>query len=204
MKNKKGITLIETLVAIAIFVLSMEGVTLLFLKNWQARSFIMEEGQSTLIVSRAMNEITGNLRKIQQSDSGEFPIKSGDEFDLVVFFDIDRDNVIEKVHYFLENQELKEGIAKPSGNPATYSENDESVRVIAKNIVNTIDDPVFYYFNKNYPGDSANNPLATPVSVIDVRLIKIHLMINIDPVRAPNNVNLESFAQLRNINDYMQ
>ena len=86
----------------------------------------------------------------------------------------------------------------------TYPGIDESVKIIANDIVNSPSDPVFFYYNKNYPGDLSNNPLATPISVVDVRLIKIHLMINIDPRRAPNNVNLESFAQLRNINDYMQ
>lgn len=197
-------SLVETVVAIAIFAISMQVITLFFIKNWQSRSFIMEEGQSTLTVSRSVDKLVKNLRKIQQPNSGEFPIKSGDKFDLVVFFDTDNDNTIEKVHYFLENKNIKEGISKPSGNPPVYPGNDESVSVIASDIVNDSSNPIFFYYNKNFPGDAANNPLSTPINVEDVRLIKIHLMINIDPRRAPNNVNLESFAQLRNINDYMQ
>ena len=37
------------------------------------------------------------------------------------------------------------------------------------------------------------------VDVASVRLIRVHLLINIDPVRAPDNVNIESFADLRNL-----
>lgn len=203
-KNKKGMTLIEMLVAIAIFAISMQAITLLFIKNWQTRSFIMEEGQSTIIVSRAVDGLIKNLRKIQQPNSGEFPIKSGNDFDLVVFFDADGDKTIEKVHYFLDNKSIKEGISKPSGYPLTYPDEDESVKIIARSIVNDPASPIFSYYNKNYPGDAANNPLSTPIKIDDVRLIKIHLMINIDPLRDPDNVNLESFVQLRNINDYMQ
>ncbi len=202
--NKSGMTLIETIVAIAIFTISMQAITLLFIKNWQARSFIMEEGQATLTVSRAVDGMVKNLRKIQQPDNGEFPIKSGGAFDLVVFFDIDNDNAIEKVHYFLENSRVYEGISEPNGSPPVYSDDDENVKMIANDIVNESDDPMFSYYNKNYPADTANNPLSVPVNVSDVRLIKIHLMINIDPIKAPNNVNLETFVQLRNINDYMQ
>jgi len=78
-------TLIETLVAIAIFAISIQAITLLFIKNWQARSFIMEEGQSTIIVSRTVDNLVKNIRKIQQPSNGEFPIKSGDDFDLIAF-----------------------------------------------------------------------------------------------------------------------
>jgi hypothetical protein len=47
-----------------------------------------------------------------------------------------------------------------------------------------------------------NNPLDTPINVEDARLIRVHLFVNIDPVRAPNNINIESFADLRNLKNY--
>lgn len=197
-------TLVEVLVAIGIFVLGIEGFTLLFVKSWQSNSFILEEGQSSLLVSRAVTGIVSDLRRIRQSDAGEYPIKSGGDFDLVVFVDIDNDGVTEKVHYFLGGTDLKRGVTKPVGTPAVYPAGDSDIQVLAGAIVNNPNQPIFYYYNKNYPGDLANNPLSTPIQVNDARLIKVHLLINIDPAKAPNNVNIESFAQLRNINDYVQ
>jgi hypothetical protein len=73
---------------------------------------------------------------------------------------------------------------------------------MANFIVNENNNPVFFYYNKNYPGDTVNNPLATPIGVGDVRLIRVHLLVNIDPVHAPNNINIESFADLRNLKTY--
>ena len=81
-------------------------------------------------------------------------------------------------------------------------EGDQTTEVFVNYISNTNAQPVFSYYNRDYPSDIINNPLATPVSVENVRLIKIHLLVNIDPINAPNNVNVESFAELRNLNNY--
>lgn len=196
-------SLIEMIIAIAIFALGIQAFSMLFIKTWRANSFTLEEGQASAQVSRAVEETVKNLRKIQQPDDGAYPIKSGDKFDLKAYIDIDGDSTVEQVHYFLSGQEFKLGVSKPSGNPPVYPASDQQVKTLANFIVNTSSQPVFYYYNKNYPGDAGNNPLTTPVSVGDVRLIKVHLVINIDPIRAPDNINIESLAELRNLNDYI-
>ena len=61
---------------------------------------------------------------------------------------------------------------------------------------------MFYYYNKSYPGDTAGNPVPVPADVSQIRLVKIFLRININPNRAPDNIQQESFVELRNLNDY--
>jgi hypothetical protein len=198
----KGMSLVEALVAIAIFGIAMEGFALLFVKSWQSNAFIFEEGVTIAKVSRVVNLVVGDLRKVRQSDAGGYPIQSGSDFDLTVFLDIDGDDKTERVHYFLDEDEskLKRGVTDPIvGTPTTYPEGDTVVTVLADYIMNTPDDPVFVYYNQDYPGDTANNPLSTPISPQDVRLIRVHLLMNIDPVRAPDNINIESVAELRNL-----
>jgi hypothetical protein len=79
---------------------------------------------------------------------------------------------------------------------------DETVTTIAGSVVNSASQPIFSYFNTDYPADQTNNPLATPVSpVADIRLVKADVYVNIDPFRAPNNIRLESFVMLRNLKD---
>ena len=201
-ENKKGMTLVETVVAIGIFMIGIQGFTLLFIRTWKNNAFIIEEGTTSMAVSRSVTELASNLRKARQADSGEYPIKSGDGFNLTVFIDIDNDGITEKVHYYLDQSNLKMGTAKPSGTPAVYPAGDQQVKTIGSYVTNGQNEPIFYYYNKGYPGDATNNPLHTPVSVGDVRLIKIHLFVNINPIRAPDNVKIETFAELRNINDY--
>ena len=200
--NKKGITLIEVLVSLAIFTLGLHAAALIFVKIWKANSFILEEGEASMAASKVVNDTVKNLRKIQQADNGEYPIKSGNSFSLVAYSDIDNDDTVERVHYFLEDEKFKLGIAEPSGTPPVYPTNDQQIKTLASYVTNTNSQPVFEYYNELYPGDLSNNPMAVPVSVNNVRLVKVKLVVNIKPISAPDNINIESYAELRNLNDY--
>lgn len=195
----------EMLVAIGVALIIMQGFTLLFLKTWDINKFILEEGLASAAASHATNKLVIQLRGTQQADNGDYPIESASNFSIIFYCDIDDDGVVEKVHYFLDdaNDQLKVGISNPvAGNPVTYPAVDSTVAVVASYVVNDDTDPVFYYYNKNYPGDTVNNPLATPANVGDIEMIRVHLYVNINPVHAPDNINIESFVDLRNLHDY--
>lgn len=199
----QGMTLVEVMVAIAIMLIAMEGFTLLFLQSWDTNKFILEEGMASAAASRATGKIVSQLRSVRQADNGDYPIESADDFDFKVYLDIDKDGVTERVHYFLDQvtDELKVGVTNPiAGTPVSYPAADDTVSILANYVVNDNTDPVFYYFNQNYPGDTVNNPIVTPAAVDQIRLVQVHLYVNIDPVHAPDNINIESFADLRNLN----
>lgn len=199
-------TLVELMVAIAVVLISMEGFTYLFLKTWDTNKFILEEGMASVAASRATNQIVIQLRSVQQSQNGSYPIVMADDFDLTLYIDTDNDGDIERVHYFLDqiNDQLKMGVTDPdtSVQPATYPVGDTTVTVMANYVVNESDNPIFSYYNDNYPGDTVNNPLATPTNVANIQLIKVHLFVNINPVHAPDNINIESFVDLRNLHNF--
>jgi len=206
MKNisKKGMSLVEMIVAIAIFTIGIAGFTALFIRSWQSNSFIVEEGQTNQIATQAVDSIVKNLRKIRQSDNGDYPIKFGDGFNLTIYVDDDNDGITERVHYFLNGQILEKGVTSPTtASPPVYPTGDQTVTMVANYVTNTTSQPIFYYYNKNYPGDTVNNPLATSPSlaVDQVKLMKIQLWVNIKPNTAPDNVNFESFVDLRNLNE---
>ncbi len=204
-KKLKGLTLVEMLVAIFIMALGMIGFSLLFSSSWKSNKFILETGMAAVQVNRASTQIINNLRKVRQADNGDYPIQSGDDFDIQVYLDIDNDGVTERVHYWLDtvNDRLMLGIREPSSAvPPIYAAGDGTTRVVANYIVNESTQPVFYYYNENYPGDTVNNPIATPIAIEDARLVRVLLRINIDPIKAPNNVNVESFVDLRNLESY--
>lgn len=198
-------TLVELMVAIAVALIAMEGFTYLFLKTWDTNKFVLEEGMASAAASRANNQIVIQLRGIEQSENGSYPIVTADDFDLTLYADIDDDGTVERVHYFLDqvNDQLKMGVTEPNMavQPATYSAGDTTVSVMTNYVVNESDNPIFGYYNDDYPGDTVNNPLATPASVANIQLIKIHLFVNINPVHAPDNINIESFVDLRNLHN---
>lgn len=201
--QKKGMTLVEMMVAITILTIAMGGFTLLFIRSLQTNSFTIEEGTTAMMTSRTVDAITSDLRRVRQGDNGDFPIVSASAFDLKVYVNTDSDLDTERVHYFMSGDLLKRGVTKPvAGTPVTYPAGDETITTIATYVVNASNEPLFSYYNKNYPGDTANNPLTGTIAVGDVRLIRVWVRMNIDPIKAPNNINIESFAELRNLNDY--
>jgi type II secretory pathway pseudopilin PulG len=204
-RKLKGLSLVELLVALFIMGVGMIGFTLLLSSNWRSNKFILETGISAMQVNRASNEVISNLRKVRQGDNGDYPVEVADDFEFTAYIDIDGDGVTERVHYWLDsvNQQLKRGVTDPvAGTPPTYAVGDTTTAVVANYIVNDPSQPVFYYYNENYPGDTTNNPLPTPAAVENIRLVRVLLRVNIDPIRAPDNINVESFADLRNLEFY--
>src|SRR3989344_7148797 len=202
-KTLRGLTLIEMVIAIAVALIVMEGFTYMLLKTWDTNKFILEEGLASAAASRATNRIVIQLRGVQQSDNGSYPVVSADDFDFTLYTDIDDDGVVERVHYFLDqvNDQLKVGVTDPNtAVPVAYPAGDTTVTGMTNYVVNEATDPVFFYYNGDYPSDTINNPLTTPASVGNIQLIKIHLFVNINPVHAPDNINIESFVDLRNLN----
>ena len=201
-KTKKGMSFIEMIMAIGIMLIGMEAMTMLFLRSWESNRFILETGNSSFIASRGVSRVVSEIRKTRQADNGDYPLESGNEFDLKLYIDIDKDGTTERVHYYLSSNTLYRGVTEPvAGLPITYPSGDDTTEVIAQSIANTPADPIFYYYNDDYPADLVNNPLETPVSISAVRMIRVHLMVNIDPLHAPDYTNIESFAELRNLSN---
>jgi prepilin-type N-terminal cleavage/methylation domain-containing protein len=202
---RQGMTLIELLLAIAVTAIVMQGFTYLFVRTWETNRFILEMGLASSMAQRANNKLVTDLRGIQQSDHGAFPIAEATGMSLTIYSDIEDDGVVERVHYYLDlaSDELRVGITNPTNTqPVTYPNGDQETRVLARYVVNASNDPIFYYYNDDYPGDTTNNPLTLPTSLANIQLVRIKLYINIQPITAPNNVYIESFVDLRNLHYY--
>ncbi|MDI6778079.1 MAG: type II secretion system protein [Patescibacteria group bacterium] len=199
---QSGMTLVEMLISMFIFILMMFSSVYVLHQIYKNYGFAMEQGMSVAAVEHSLKYIIEDIRGMRQSDAGAYPIELADDFNFIFYSDVDKDDVTEKVHYYLENNLIKRGISNPSGTPPVYPAEDETVTTLAENVVNTALQPLFCYFNTNYPADQVNNPLATPVSpVADIRLIKMDVYVNLDPFRSPDNIRLESYVMLRNLKD---
>lgn len=201
---KKGFTLVETIVAIALFTVGTQATVLLFAKIMRSKAYSMEMGKASFVVSRSISDLTQYIRKARQSDSGAYPIVTADDNDLVIYSDYDKDGSTERLHIYFNDvtDTLYMGVRNPSGTfPITYASGDGETITLAEHIVNTTSDPVFLYYNKNYPGDTEHNPVDTSADVSEIRLVKIFLKINIDPNNAPDNIQQETFVEMRNLSE---
>jgi hypothetical protein len=190
------------LIAMFIFILVMVGSVYLLSQIYKRYGFAMEQGMSVNETQRAIKVIVEEIRRARQADSGAYSIASADGFSFVYYSNIDDDNATERVHYYLDGETIKKGIAEPSGTPPAYPAGDQSVSVIAQHIQNTADEPLFFYYNSDYPQDEVSNPLTVPVAQVNqIRLVKVDIFFNLDPYRSPDNVRLESYVEMRNLKD---
>lgn len=189
--------------ALAIFTIGISATVVVFSKTIKSKAYALEMGKSSFVVSRSMGDLTQYLRRARQSDAGSYPIVSADDNDLVVYSDYNKDGETERLHVYLLNNKVYMGIRTPSATfPPSYAPGDETTIELAKQIVNTPTDPMFSYYNSEYPENTTDNPVATPADVSEIRLIRMFLKINIDPNRAPDNIQQETFVEIRNLNDY--
>jgi prepilin-type N-terminal cleavage/methylation domain-containing protein len=198
-KNRKGMTLVEVIVASSIVVLLSGMLSVLITKTFFVNRYTIEQGLNISAIESSLKNFSKYLREARQSDAGAYLIDSASEFELVFYADVDDDPAVEKVHYFLENNQLKIGTSDPIGFPITYPLEDESVKIIGNGITNTAEQPVFSYYNKDYPTDTENNPLTDPISPEQIGLIKIDVYANINPDHVPENTRMETFVRPRNI-----
>lgn len=199
-KNNFGMTLVELLVAGFIMTLLMGMISVVLVRTFYVNRYVLEQGLNNTELQRAIRDFSLTLREARQSDSGAYPLEEADSFELTFYANIDDDPQVERVHYFLEAAALKRGVSEAAGFPKTYPTEDESVMTVANGIINTSGEPIFEYYNSNYPQDTANNPLLTPIAIENVSLIKLDLRANIDPNHVPDSMRMETFVKPRNIN----
>jgi prepilin-type N-terminal cleavage/methylation domain-containing protein len=197
----KGITLIEILVVVTIVGIIMTGFSIMFIRAWQANKFSIEMGLASATAQRATNKMVIELRGVQQSAQGAYPLVSANDNELIVYTDIEDDGVVERVRYYLDstNKQIKVGIREPNTatQPPTYANGDGSTIILANFVVNTSSEPLFKYFTDDYP--TVTTALTTPANVGNIQLVKIDVHVNVDPSQAPNNINNASFVDLRNL-----
>jgi len=92
----------------------------------------------------------------------------------------------------IQGTQLKKGVIKPVGSPATYPLDEEMVSVISSYVRNS--PPIFEYF------DEKNNKIEdTPARLKNTKVMKVFLVINVDPNKPPTEYQLQSFVNLRNL-----
>lgn len=199
LKNKKGFTLVETLISIAIIVVIGLALTtferdIFFLNNSLQGNLSAQIG-----ARRVLRTVIRELRGASPSSLGAYTINQAGTSTLIFYTNIDEDTLKERVRYFLQGGELRRGVIKPTGNPLAYNSANESVEVIIRDVINSSTTPIFDYFDSYFTGTSS--PLMQPVDTLAVRLIRVTVIIDKDTNRPPGAITVTSMGTLRNLKD---
>ena len=197
-KKRNGFTLIETLVLLGVFILVI-GVLMNFLiYTYKSENFSTNKAMAINNAHKGINNFTKEIRDAIQSDSGTYLLEKCEDFEVVFYSDIDKDNGVEKVRYFLEDEKMKKGIINPSGSPIVYTE--EEIKIISNYVKNTTT-PLFYFYDSTFSGKEEDLSLGTPVTsdlLDEITMVGIKMKIDIDPFRSPKILEIKSKIQLRN------
>ena len=192
-----GFSLIELLVVVAIMALLASAAFSLTSTAFKGQRFALEQDQAVSEAREILFKMIAELREMRAGDDGSYPLVTVQPTEIVFFSDVDRDNSIERVRYWLVGTTLHKEITEATGRPLRYSALPPQSLTLSTNIQNGAI-PLWQYYNTNYPSDTINNPLREPIAIPQVTLIRITLIANIDPRRPPDNFTLSSLVHLRN------
>jgi len=208
-KTYRGVTFVEMIVTIAVTSIVMVGGSLFFVKMWTTHHFVFKSGIASFVASRAVEDAVNMMRKAQQAQNGAFPIELADDHEFEFYADFDDDGIVEKVKYFVEGDIFKREVTEPGSDlPPIYNGSVEVIDV-AKNVRNDIasGEAVFEYYDIDGEiyryDDIEGKALATTATPADIRMVKIVLYINPEPIfRSPDNVRIQSFVVVRNLTEF--
>ncbi len=196
----KGFTLVETLVVALIFLLIMMGVTSFERDTFYDNSIQNGSFSTVQSAEEILRTMVTQLRSASEGSDGSYPILTAASTTLTFFTDINGDGIKERVRYFLSSTTLEEGIMEPKGTPLSYNNATETISYIAYNVRNLASSTnVFDYYDDTYNGTSS--PLTQPVSVSAVRLVKITLILDLNPNVSPGPRTYTTQVSLRNLKD---
>jgi type II secretory pathway component PulJ len=196
LRSTAGLTLVELLITISLLVLVLM-VVYFFGRYWQD-NLTVGIGRSQMVsdANRALSRMSSELREIEPGESGQYPLEQADDFAITYYADTNHDGVIERVRYFLSGETLMRGVTPASGTTQGYDLTQEVLVAVTDFVVNG-EEPLFHYYNANWPTDTELNPLQNERS-LRTRFIRITLFIrpenlaNIQPAVATQGVHLRT------------
>ena len=179
----------EILVAISIFmvVAIMSGEFVIM--GFRSTTFEAEQETAVRNARRGMEIMVKEIRGANNSERGDYPLAAMEEDNLIYYSDVDDDGYMEKVRYFLDGSLLKKVVTEPG---ADKSYGGAGATTTISRYVTNKSERIFTYRDSNYA--ETNN-------INDVRLINIKLKINVTPERVPNDYDIETDVNLRNLKD---
>lgn len=195
---RSGFTIIEMLFGIAILIV-LGLVLYAFQKDvFSINRVISESLTAQNEARRGLKMMSAEVRSASPSSVGAYALSETSSSSLAFYVNTDDDQLKEHVRYFLDGTTLKKGVTKPTGSPLVYDFNNEVITEFVHDIANGTTS-LFAYFDESY--DGTTDPLADPVNVSAVRLVKITIVIDKDAQEPPGAITLTTQVSLRNLKD---
>jgi hypothetical protein len=188
-------TLIETVVWIAIFMGVMITLTQSLLYFYRANRYSFQEATAISAAQKGMNTVVQALRTASYANNGAYPVVSIAPNQVVFYASVIKgDPLIQQVRFFTQGTALYEGTIEPSGDPLTYASSSEVIKNLSNFIQNlTLATSTFIYYDQN------GAPISDYSDYVDMRLVTVSLVVDASTTSLPTQLTVTSSAALRNL-----
>ena len=187
----------EVTLSLGLFMILMGASYTLITSAFSNQMTLINKNNAVEDSKKSVLAMTRNIREAQDGDDGSYPIELANDFSIVFYSDVDIDNSVERIRYFVQNETLKMGVTESAGNPLVYNTDVEVVSTVVSDVKNeTKAVPLFRYYGNDYP--SVTTPLVTPANLQAVMLVEIRLLINTSS-KLTEDSEIDSFVQVRNV-----
>ncbi len=196
--SSRGFTILEALFAISIFALLAMSMVWVLITGLRTQRIVWDQLSGQNDVRRVLQQVVDDARRAEPSSVGAYPIVVASSTEFTFYANINNDNLRERVRFWVQNEELRKGVITPTGSPLTYESANEEVTVLAHDVKNiTLNIPLFSYYDDTFTG--TEEALSQPVTTTAVRLLKVDLVVDVNPISSPVPVRAETFVQVRNV-----
>jgi hypothetical protein len=198
-KNKAA-TLVEVVVYTGVLSIIIIAVFNAIHYSYKSHSFVLDQIDATREARYGLERLVKDIREAAYADNGAYPVVSMSDNEFIFYSDVDNDNKVERIRYFIEDNKLKRGITDSSGVPPDYDTNNEELEIVSLNLRNIQEGiALFTYYNKS------GTQLQDLDKLLDLKFVIIRLVTDINPGRLPNSYEFRSSATLRNlVNAYVE
>lgn len=192
--NNTGFSLVETILVVAIstfvFLAMVSAINFFYRTN----DYSVQQAAAITSARRGVENMVRDIREASYSNNGAYPVLEMSTSSFTFFSDIDQDEMVEQVRYFLDGTDFKLAATKPTGNPPSYTTGTENTQIVSDNVRNNAqNEPVFRYFN------AAGQEMTDLEKREELAFVRVEVIVNVDPNRKPENITLHSSATMRNV-----
>lgn len=192
--TQKGMTLIEAMVWIAVFLAAMVALTTSLVSFYKANGFAIKDANAIASAQHAMDIAVRAIRTASYANNGAYPVISIASDQIAFYANVTKGSpYTQKVRFFTSGNSLKEGIIEPVGDPPAYT-GTETVTSLSDYVQNlTLATSTFYYYDKN------GTRITDYSQFQNVRFVTVNLIVDTSTTSLPTQLTLTSSAALRNL-----
>ena len=193
--HRTGFTLVEVVVTVSLFTITILAIFSSINYLYKTNAYTIAQTYEVSNGRRGMALITRDLREMTYGDDSTYPLVLMGTSTIAFYSDIDRDNSVEYVRYYLATTTLYKDIYNATGTPVGYSSTTPDEHITISEYIRNGEQATstFLYFLEN--GSAA---VAT-TSITDIRYIEVNMIVNVNPIQTPGEFKINSSAAPRNL-----